>query len=347
VLSSGPVAVALVVLVAAVTSALITGTARRLALEHAVLDIPNPRSSHAAPTPRGGGISIAAVALLAIAGAGLAGWLPFNATVGLLGGSLLVAAVGWLDDIRGLPTWLRAVTQVVAGVWFLAWTGGLPTLRVADAVLSLGPVGAALALIAIVWGTNLYNFMDGIDGIAGGQGVVTAALATVLLAVSVPGLGIVSAAVAGASLGFLVWNWAPARVFMGDVGSCLLGFLFTTVALLSERSGGPSFLAWTLLVAVFVFDATVTLFRRLLRRERWYAAHRSHAYQRAVQSGWTHAQVSAGVMILSLLLGLLGVAVTLRPALLLPAGLAALVILTAIYLWIERRCPMRKAADRP
>ena len=157
-----------------------------------------------------------------------------------------------------------------------------------------------------------------------------------------PGLSLLSAALGGASLGFLLWNWAPARIFMGDVGSGLLGFLFAALALLSERGGGPPLMSWLLFGGVFIFDATVTLVRRMAMGERWYAAHRSHAYQRAVQSGWSHAQVSCGVMALSVVLGLLGAAVARRAELVLPCVGTALTLLTVCYLWIEKRLPMRR-----
>lgn len=326
---------------AAVATAALTGLVRRVAIARSVLDLPNERSLHRVPTPRAGGLAIAIVVLGVTLWLGVRAELPWRTVIGLIGGSTLVAAVGWVDDLRSLPNSVRAIAQVTAAAWFLAWTGGLDTLRVGNDPVSVGAVGTTLALVGLVWSINLYNFMDGIDGIAGGQAVVAAGFAAVLLAEVMPGLSLLSATIGGASLGFLVWNWSPARIFMGDVGSGLLGFLFAALALLSERGGGPPLISWVLFGGVFIFDATVTLVRRMATGERWYAAHKSHAYQRAVRSGWSHAQVSSGVIALSSVLGLLGVAVARRAELILPCVGGALTLLTACYLWIEKRLPMR------
>jgi Fuc2NAc and GlcNAc transferase len=328
----------------ALAGVVLTGIARRLAVRHAVLDIPNERSLHRDPIPRAGGVALAIVALSVVLWLGWRGDLSGRVVVGLAGGSFLVALVGWVDDVRNLPNSLRAVAQFAAAAWFLGWAGGLDSLRLGVQFLPLGGAATAVALVGIVWSINLYNFMDGIDGIAGGQAVVAATLATVLLADVAPSLGLVTAAIAGASIGFLVWNWSPARIFMGDVGSGLLGFLFAALALLSERSGGPPLVSWALLGGVFIFDATITLLRRIAHGERWYAAHRSHAYQRAVQSGWSHARVAAGAMVLAGVLGLLGALVALRPELLLPVGGLGLGLLSACYWWIEKRMPMWRPA---
>jgi len=325
----------------ALAGVVLTGIVRRLVLQHAVLDVPNERSLHRVPTPRAGGLAIAIVVLGVVLWLGWRGDLSPRAVIGLIGGASLVVLVGWWDDIRSLPSSLRAIAQVTAAAWFLAWTGGIDNLRAGDYAVSLGTAGFLVALVGLVWSINLYNFMDGIDGVAGGQAVVAAGFSAVLLAGVSPGLSLLSAAIGGASLGFLAWNWAPARIFMGDVGSGLLGFLFAALALLSEKGGGPPIVSWLLFGGVFIFDATVTLIRRIVEGERWYAAHKSHAYQRAVQSGWSHARVSTGVMILSAVLSLLGVAAARRAELLLPCLGGALTLLTFCYLWIEKRMPMR------
>jgi Fuc2NAc and GlcNAc transferase len=200
-----------------------------------------------------------------------------------------------------------------------------------------------LAVVGCVWMVCLFNFMDGIDGISGTE-ATTAGLwgGALLWLAGSHELAVLSLMVGAAAAGFLVWNWAPARIFMGDVGSCLLGFCFAIVALSSERAGAVPLLVWMILLGVFVFDATVTLLRRVVRRERWHEAHRSHAYQRAVQSGWSHRQVSGGVAVTNLALGALATAGWRWPELLPLCVLAALVLLTAIYVWVERRAPMAR-----
>jgi Fuc2NAc and GlcNAc transferase len=188
---------------------------------------------------------------------------------------------------------------------------------------------------------NLYNFMDGIDGLAGGEAVLVASVGGLgLIVAGQPGLGAAALAVAGASAGFLVFNWAPARIFMGDVGSGLLGFLLAGLGLASEAAGGPAALTWVLWLGVFVVDATITLIRRFLGGEAWYAAHSSHAYQRAVQSGWSHARVSAVALILTAALAGLGWAAERRPSFTGVAWTCGVFLLLIAYLSVERRRPM-------
>jgi Fuc2NAc and GlcNAc transferase len=326
-------------------SAALTGVTRRIAVARAILDLPNERSLHQQPIPRAGGVSIAGTVTGALLFLGWGGLLAGDEVLGLLGAALLVAVVGWIDDLRSLPTRLRASVHALAGIWFLAWTGGFHAIRIGDETIQLGLAGDGLALVGIVWSVNLYNFMDGVDGIAGGQGVIAAGLGALLLVPAQPGLGLLAAALSGACLGFLVWNWSPARIFMGDVGSGLLGFLFAALALLSERNGGPTLLVWAFFGGVFIFDATVTLLRRAMRGERWWAAHRSHAYQRAVQSGWGHARVASGIIGLAAAMGALGIVVARIPELLPWCAGAALVVLIAFYLAIERRFPMARSRD--
>jgi Fuc2NAc and GlcNAc transferase len=326
---------------AAVAAWLLTAAVRRFALAHAVLDVPNQRSAHRVPTPRGGGLAIAAVSLGGTIAAGIGGLVPGRVALALVGGGALVAVVGWLDDRRGLSVAARATAHAAAAAWAVACLRGLPVLDVGAGSLSLGPLGALAALIGIVWGINLYNFMDGIDGLAGGEAVlVGAAGGGLLLLDGAAGLAFVSFLLAAASAGFLVWNWSPARLFMGDVGSGLLGYLFAVLALASERSGAVPALVWVLLLGVFVFDATVTLLRRAVRGERWYAAHASHAYQRAVRAGRTHARVTTAVLGLGLVLAALATLAVGRPAALPLSLLTGAAVLTTAYVGVERHLPM-------
>jgi Fuc2NAc and GlcNAc transferase len=321
-----------------------TGLVRRYALEKNVLDVPNDRSSHRVPTPRGGGMAIVLAALAAVAALTGMGLLPARVGAALGGGGLMVAAIGWKDDHGGVSAPARALVHFAAAAWAVGWLGGLPSIGVGVGTIALGPFGAALAVLGIVWMTNLYNFMDGIDGIAGGEAVTTGLVGGgLLLAAGQPGLAAAALALAGAGAGFLVWNWHPARIFMGDVGSGFLGFAFATLAVASERAGAVPLLAWVLLLGAFVFDATATLLRRARAGERWHQAHRSHAYQRAVQAGHSHARVSAAVVAVNLVLGGLAAAAWRRPEWLLPAFAAGVVLLAALYLRVERLNPMRRA----
>jgi Fuc2NAc and GlcNAc transferase len=325
-----------------------TRVARRYALKRTLLDVPNRRSSHAIPTPRGGGLAIAAVIMIGVALTGILGTVAPRISIGILGGGLLVACIGWVDDHGGVPAAARAVVHFLAAGWLIVWIGGLPTLDVGVTSVRLGLAGGVAAAVGVVWLINLYNFMDGIDGIAGGEAVTTGIIGGVLLRwAGHPELASLSFLVAAASGGFLLWNWHPAKIFMGDVGSGLLGFLFAALAVVSERGGAVPLLVWMILLGVFVFDATATLLRRVARGERWYEAHRSHAYQRAVLAGWSHARVTSTVLLLNSVLGLLAWWGLTRPEwLLLAVGFAA-VLLGLVYLAVGAARPMHSKEEPP
>jgi len=307
-------------------SLLLTAFVRRYALQHVLVDIPNARSSHTNPTPRGGGLAIVVIWFLVLAI--LIFLRRFDEWVGLalLGGGVAVAAVGWLDDRRGLPAGMRATVHVLAAGWAVWCLGGFPSLDLGVAVVPLGMGGGSLlAVVGLVWLINLYNFMDGIDGLAAGEAVGVGLVGGVLLAAAgATGLSLVALALAAAAGGFLVFNWPPAKIFMGDVGSGLLGYAFGVLALASERTGAVPLVVWMILLAVFIVDATATLIRRVVNGERWFEAHRSHAYQRAVQAGYSHRDVTVAGLGLNVLL-----AVAATGAWLIPALLPAVLVVTA------------------
>ncbi|MGN6393592.1 MAG: MraY family glycosyltransferase [Gemmatimonadales bacterium] len=321
-------------------SAALAALVRRYALSHALLDVPNERSSHSVPTPRGGGLAIATVVLAGLVVLERAHLLVPRIAFGLFGGGLLVAVVGWLDDRHELRATVRIVVHVAAAAWTLAWLGGMPNLTVAAEATHLGLGGTLLAMLGIVWLTNLYNFMDGIDGLAAAEAFIVSAAGVLLLAGPSPALALVALLVAAAAAGFLVWNWPPARLFMGDVGSGFLGYTFGALALASENARALPALVWLVMLGPFFVDATVTLLRRMVRGERWYAGHRTHAYQRVVQGGWRHWQVSLLIAGLSAILAAAGHLVVRTHS-----GLGYLVVgavagLGLLYLIVERCCPM-------
>jgi Fuc2NAc and GlcNAc transferase len=337
------VVIAVLTLTTALCALLGTGFARRYALTHAILDIPNERSSHSVPTPRGGGVALVVAILLSLVLATLLGLTAWRLLMAIGGGGIAVATVGWLDDRRHVPAYIRATVHFLAAGWALVWLGGLYSIDIGTRDLPLGPMGTVLAAFAIVWLINLYNFMDGIDGIAASEAVSVAgagALLGLLNGGSAP-VALLAALIASASAGFLYWNWTPARIFMGDVGSGFLGFAFGVLAVASEKAGSLSALAWTLLLGAFAFDATVTLIRRMAKGEQWYSAHRSHAYQRAVESGFSHLQVTSAFIAINVVLAAAVLVTILVQGM--PAHLAvatALLILVVVYLWVEQRCPM-------
>jgi Fuc2NAc and GlcNAc transferase len=328
-----------IALAAAGATLLLTGLVRHWVIARAILDHPNERSSHTRPTPRGGGIAIAVVVLVWLVGAGFGGRLPWNTVIALTGGGAIVAAVGWRDDVRSLsPRW-RLAYHFLAATWAVAWLGGLPVLSLGQSSVSLGLAGPVIAVIGIVWAINLFNFMDGIDGISGVEALCIGAIGgTLLVAVSSPGLAQLAFVIAGAALGFLFWNWAPAKIFLGDIGSGFIGFVIAAMALASENARAVPLIVWGILSAVFIVDATLTFGRRL-RSGHWTEAHRNHAYQRAVQSGWSHAAVSGVVGVLNLLLGALAGA-SIAGRLSIPVTvLLALVLVGGAYAAVEWRKP--------
>lgn len=312
-----------------------------------ILDLPNDRSSHATPTPRGGGLAIAGVLLAGIALGALIGWVRPAVALGIGGGGAAVAVVGWLDDRDGLRARTRALAHAGAAVWALAWLDGYPVVQLGLERYHLGTAGFVLGTVGIVWGINFFNFMDGIDGIAASQSLVVGLVGGLLLhAGGAPGLALVAVLTAGAAAGFLRWNWAPARVFMGDVGSTTLGFVLSTLGVAAANEGAVPMLAWGTLLGVFVFDATVTVLRRVVQGHPFWQPHREFGFHRAVRAGLSHAQVSGRVVLLTALLGALAALGSTMPRLMLAAAAAGLVLLGGLYLALESRVPMYTGPER-
>ncbi len=279
-----------------------TGLIRKYALSRSLIDIPNARSSHTTPTPRGGGLAIVLTFFAGLLYLYASRAITFEITIALFGGGSLVAAVGFFDDHQHVPARWRILIHFMAAAWTLYWIGGFPTLNLVGINLNLSIFGYAFGAVFLVWLLNLYNFMDGIDGIAGSEALF-AALAAGLLELFLGNAGnelLMLAILASACLGFLIWNWPPANIFMGDVGSGFLGFVLGGLALISEHSGGLSIWTWLILLAVFWVDATFTLFRRVLRRDRWYQAHCSHAYQHASRLYRSHVKVTGSVLLINI-----------------------------------------------
>jgi Fuc2NAc and GlcNAc transferase len=284
-----------------IISMLLTGALRKYALTRQLMDIPNSRSSHTVPTPRGGGVAIVIVFLVSLPLLYLQGLLQWNSTVGLLGSGLLVALIGFLDDHGHVAARWRLLGHFIASIWALYWLGGFPNLLVFGSVISLGWVGFGLAVIYLVWMLNLYNFMDGIDGIASVEAIFVC-VAGCLLYWLAGGGGMVwgPLVLAFAVAGFLYWNFPPARIFMGDAGSGFLGLTLGVFSVQATSVAPQLFWGWLTLLGVFIVDATWTLFRRLLRGEKIYEAHRSHAYQHASRQFGEHRRVTLAVLLLNL-----------------------------------------------
>jgi len=288
-------------------SYLIVGGYSLWARKRQIIDVPNDRSSHSFPTPRGGGLVIVAITLIG-------GWLlrrgvdssGFSSPFLLYTlGALLVANISWLDDLRPVPNWVRLVAHSIGAVVAMAGFGYWQQVNVPfHGSVQLGPVGMVITFLWIVGLTNSYNFMDGSDGLAGIQAVIAGAgwayigvvTGNQLLSV----LGLLSA---GSSLGFVCHNWPPARIFMGDVGSAFLGYTFAVFPLMCTARGtqfGGAPLVGFLLVWPFVFDTVFTFLRRFSKGENVFDAHRSHLYQRLLQTGQSPTSVALLYAVLAL-----------------------------------------------
>jgi Fuc2NAc and GlcNAc transferase len=275
---------------------------RSYALRNKLMDIPNARSSHSIPTPRGGGVAIVVSFLTALSVCVLTGVLPQGQFIGLFGAGIAVALIGFADDHGHIAARWRLLGHFAAAIWILICLGGLAPLDVFGFKVDLGWFGAVLASIYLVWVLNLYNFMDGIDGIAGAVAICVTVAGAILYwlcgftqEVWAPLL------LASACAGFLVWNFPPAKIFMGDAGSGFLGIVLAGMALQAGWVEPHLFWSWLILMGVFIVDATYTMLHRLIRGEKVYEAHRSHAYQYASRQHLSHKKVTVAVILINVL----------------------------------------------
>lgn len=260
-----------------------------------LIDIPNQRSSHSQPTPRGGGVVFTGTFYIGLLILFAIGVVDENWMLGLLIGGPLVAIIGFLDDRKSLPAMMRLMVHFIAAI---ATYAIISRMFVYHMDISFLPtenqtVLAIFCVLYIMWMVNLYNFMDGIDGLAGTQGVIAALLSAALsFWQGSPSLGAIYLLLAASVGGFLFHNWSPAKIFMGDCGAYFLGFAFATLALISKVYLGHSIHAHMILLGVFICDATYTLVLRAVQGKRVYQAHRDHAFQHAVQRGLSHRRVN-------------------------------------------------------
>ncbi|GKS04291.1 glycosyltransferase family 4 protein [Pseudomonas syringae pv. theae] len=289
------------VIVIALVSLILTALLRRYALAKSLIDIPNARSSHSVPTPRGGGVSIVIAFGMAIVFLAWANQLSPSVLAAVAGSGGLIAIIGFMDDHGHIAARWRLLGHFAAAAWALVWLGGLAPLNVMGWTLSPGPVVQILAAFYLVWMLNLYNFMDGIDGIAGIEAVtVCLGMAGIYALGGYVELSWQPLLLAAAVAGFLCWNFPPAKIFMGDAGSGFLGMVLGVLSIQGSWASPRLFWCWLILLGVFIVDATVTLIRRLLRGEKLYEAHRSHAYQFASRHYGSHRPVTLAVGLINL-----------------------------------------------
>lgn len=266
-----------------------------------ILDMPNHRSSHHEATVTGGGIAIMTV-LIVLWLSLLAG--EMNPSPALLILAVVLSLVGLLDDINNV-TWLnKLLLQLAVAIYFVAAVGGFSRLDFFGLIIDGGSLAAVFSVLWIVGFVNVYNFMDGIDGLASGYGALCACVLGIWFIIlgGYNGLSLFLYGLMAACLGFLVWNWAPARIFLGDSGSMMIGGTLAAVSIIGERRYNVPLSAFILLFAVFIADAGYTLARRALRGEKIWQAHREHLYQRATRSGLGHSSVTIMVLLISMVM---------------------------------------------
>lgn len=290
------VAISAYCLVVAALSAALTFVIMR---RQPLMDVPNARSSHRAPTPRGGGMAIVAASAAGIAALGMDGHpgvirdLPL---IGVMAGALIVAASGLADDIKPLSYAAKLAAQAAAALVAMSCGVTIETVYLPGiGPTALGALAWPLTLLWLVGLTNAYNFMDGVDGLAGGTALIAGAFLTaIMIGVGAIDAGAVAATLAAGAAGFLIFNRPPARIFMGDVGSQFLGFGFAALGVILARQSGDGVLIYAvpLLLFHFLFDTLVTAIRRWRRGENVTQAHRTHLYQRLTHSDFGHGRTT-------------------------------------------------------
>lgn len=280
-----------------------TWVMRNYAIRKNIMDIPNQRSSHVIPTPRGGGMAIVLAFTLAVCALGATKLIAANLAFALLGGGIAIAAVGYIDDLYKVAARWRFGAHLLIAGWAVYWLNGLPLVDLGTYQFALHNMGIVLAVTGIIWAINLYNFMDGIDGLAGSEGLFVAVASGLVLWFShQPNMAFLLWLLAASIAGFTWLNWPPAKIFLGDAGSGFLGYVFGVLAVYTANTHSLPIVFWLIILAIFICDATFTLLYRMLQGKQWYAAHREHAYQHLICWGASHKQVTLGILLVNFLL---------------------------------------------
>ena len=288
----------LIYIVLFLSSFILTYLIKNYALKKSLVDTPNDRSSHTMPTPHGGGIAIAITWFIGITYLYYTSDINNSLYFALLVG-VVISIVSYFDDLYELSAKFRLLAQALVALFGLYFLGGLQKIDLIIFTIENQIIINIFAMLMIIWFINLYNFLDGIDGYAGSEAIFLGIAGFLLFS------GDHFLVLVVAVLGFLVWNWHKAKIFMGDVGSTLLGYNIAIFAIYYANQDGINLWTWIILFGVFWFDATLTLFRRYKNNEKLSRAHKKHAYQRLVQYGYSHDKVVLySILVNIILLGL-------------------------------------------
>jgi UDP-N-acetylmuramyl pentapeptide phosphotransferase/UDP-N-acetylglucosamine-1-phosphate transferase len=297
--------------------------------------VPNDRSLHDMPTPKGGGIAIILTWYTGISILFFSGIIERDLFLALLSG-ILLAIVSLIDDIRGLRPGIRLIVQFLTAILAFYFLKGLRPLIIPEISFNYNYVVYPIAIVGMVWFINLFNFMDGVDGFASLEAIIicsvifvfTWSLASILLIACITG--------------FLYWNWPKASIFMGDVGSTQLGFILVVFGIYYHNAFEFSILNWIMLTSPFWFDATITLFRRWRNGEKLSEAHRKHVYQRMVQAGSSHERVNVYLLYINMFIILLIILYRESKILQIPLFVLSLIFFYLIAKYVDRKVPFSK-----
>lgn len=307
----------------------LTFSIKQIALKKSLLAMPNERSSHVTPTPHGGGIAISVTWFIGFFYLFTCKEIDIQLFSALMVGGVL-SVVSFLDDLYELSPKKRLLTQAFVSMVGLYLLGGLSKIDIGFFVIENQILTNGLAFFGIIWSINLYNFLDGIDGYAGSEAVFLGLAGWLMLSGDYFLIFVVSV------LGFLVWNWHKAKIFMGDVGSTLLGYNVAVFAIYSQNNG-TSILIWLILFGLFWFDATLTLVRRYRNGEKLSIAHKKHVYQRLTQSGWSHDKVVLFSIGINMVLFILGYIAFVFQGLTMICFIMTIMLLYCVVKWIDTK----------
>lgn len=284
---------------------LLTWYLRAYAIKHNVIDLPNHRSSHSIPTPRGGGVAIVVAILLFLLVLFVSGKVPLFELLSLLSAGMIVAIVGFLDDHGHIAARWRLLVHFLAAASGLVFLNQFPTIQILQTDISLSWIGMIIGVFYLVWMLNLYNFMDGINGLASAEAITFAIGSALILYFNLPDYAAtseftLSLLLGGSVLGFMLWNFPKAKIFMGDAGSGFLGIFIGLLVLHIAKLDTRFFFAELCILGVFIIDATITLLRRVLAGKKAYEAHASHCYQILARKYKDHRPVTIFVIVINL-----------------------------------------------
>jgi UDP-N-acetylmuramyl pentapeptide phosphotransferase/UDP-N-acetylglucosamine-1-phosphate transferase len=329
-----PVTLLVIFIALGFLSSFLTLQIKDFAIKRKMIDIPNERSLHDLPTPKGGGIAIVLTWYLGLTILYFSGIVEKDLYLALLCGVML-AVVSLIDDLTGLAPSIRLIVHFITALAAFYFLGGLRPLILPGFFAQYHFLVYPLAIVGMVWFINLFNFMDGVDGFASAEAiiicsvlyVITWNMAAIMLIVCVTG--------------FLYWNWPKAKIFMGDVGSTQLGFILVVFGIYFHNILEFSILNWIMLSSPFWFDATLTLYRRWRNGEKLSEAHRKHVYQRIVQAGFSHERVNVFLIFINLFIILLIILYREIKVLQIPVFIVTLTLFYFITLKVDKKVPFK------